>query len=111
MMACTSPALIVRSMPFRICRPATVACRFLISSNGILNLTDASFQTDSQQLLGFHCEFHGQLAKNFFAEAVHDHGNRVFRGDAALPAIEDLVLADLRGGSFMLHLRRGVLHF
>src|ERR1035438_8873889 len=111
MMACTSPALMDRSMPLRISRPATLACRFLISSNDIVSLSDASFETDSKQLLGFHGELHGQLAEDLFAEAVHDHGDRVFGGNAALPAIENLVFADLRSGCLVLHLRRRILHF
>src|ERR1035441_5397924 len=136
MMACTSPALMDRSMPLRISHPATLACRFLISSNDIVSLSDASFETDSKQLLGFHGELHGQLAEDMFAEAVHDHGDRVFGkhvfrelpmefaeedlfaeavhdhgdrvfgGNAALPAIENLVFADLRSGCLVLHLRR-----
>src|SRR5579863_6755118 len=109
MMACTSPALMDRSMPFRISRPATVACRFLISSNDMVNLSDTSFQADSQQLLGFHRELHWQLAKHFLTETVHDHRHRIFCGDAALPAVENLVFADLRSGRLMLHLRRRVL--
>src|SRR5579871_5651503 len=109
MMACTSPALIDRSMPFRISRPATVACKFLISSNGMLS--NASFQADAQQLLSFYRKLHGQLAKHFLAKAVHDHRHGIFSRNAALPAIENLVFADLRGGSFMLHLRRRILYF
>src|ERR1022692_1205422 len=111
MMACTSPAFRTKSMPLRISRPATLACRFLISSNDIVSLSDASFETDSKQLLGFHGELHGQLAEDLFAEAVHDHGDRVFGGNAALPAIENLVFADLRSGCLVLHLRRRILHF
>src|SRR5690349_5460725 len=102
MMACTSPELMDRSMPFRISRPATVACRFLISSNDMFRLSDTSFETHAQQFLGFHRELHGQFAEHFLAEAVHDHRYRVFRRDTALPAVENLVFPDLRGGCFVL---------
>src|SRR6476469_3029125 len=115
-MACTSPAFTVRSMPFRISRPATFACRSLISSNGISSngirsLTNASFKADSQQLLGFHGEFHGKLAEHFLTEAVHDHRDRVFGRDAALPAIENLVFPDLGGRRLVLHRGRRVFDF
>src|SRR4030095_13166617 len=44
-------------------------------------------------------------------EPVDNHRNCVFRGDAALTAVENLVFADLGGGRLMLNLGRGVLHF
>src|SRR6266851_2603330 len=86
MMACTSPAFTVRLMPFRISRSPTLACRSLISSSAIrlYLLTNASFETDSEQFLGFHGELHGQFAEDFLAEAVDDHRHRVFAGNAAL---------------------------
>src|SRR5580658_143295 len=111
MMACTSPALTVKSMPFKISRPATVACRFLISSSDMFKLSDAAFEADSEQLLSLHGELHGQFAEDFLAEAMHDHGDRVFGRDTALAAVENLVFADLRSGGLVLHLRRSVLDF
>src|SRR6185437_12741394 len=105
MMACTSPAFTVRLMPLRISRSPTLACRSMISSNGItVFLTDASFQTDSEQFLRFHGELHGELAEDLFAEAVYDHADGVLGRDAALAAVKDLVLADLGGGGLMLDL-------
>src|SRR5438270_9561162 len=68
MMACTSPALTVRSMPFRISRSPTVACRFLISSSDMYDLSDAAFETHAQQLLRFHRELHRELFEDLFAE-------------------------------------------
>src|SRR5215510_6383556 len=112
MMACTSPAAILRSRPFRICLPATVTWRFWISSiltfflSGIS--TDAAFEADADELLGFDGEFHGELLQHFLAEAVDDQGHRVLGRQAALPAIEELVLADLRGRRLMLDARRAV---
>ena len=58
----------------------------------------------------FDGEFHRQLAEDFFAEAVDDHRNRVFGRDAALIAVENLVLADFRGAGFVLDLRARVVH-
>src|SRR5437879_6458459 len=74
-------------------------------------LSHASFQAHAQKLLRLNCKFHRQLAENFLAESVDDHVHRILSGQAALVAIEDLVLADFRGGCFMLDLRGGVLHF
>src|SRR5450432_1406538 len=118
MMACTSPAFTVRVMPFRISRSPTLACRSFISSNAIRLLalswltwlTHASFETHAEQFLRFHGELHGELAENFLAESMHDHGHGIFARDAALAAVEDLVFADFRGGGFVFYLRRGVAH-
>src|SRR5687768_9678005 len=109
MMACTSPAFTLRSIPFRISLPSAWTCRFLISS--ICPLSNRTFEAHTQQFLGFHREFHRQLAEDFLAEAADDHVDRVLRLEAALPAVEDLVLADLRRRRFVLHLRRGVADF
>jgi hypothetical protein len=38
------------------------------------------------------------------AETIDDHVNRVFRRNAALPAVKKLILADLWGRSLVLHL-------
>src|SRR6516162_3720529 len=113
----TSPSPMVRSMPLRISWPSAFACRFLICSKLILlsslpfPLSDTAFQTHTQQLLRFHGEFHGQLAKHALAEAVHDHRNGVFRFQSALAEIKELVLANFRGRGFVLHARAGVFHF
>src|SRR5512142_2617688 len=89
------------------------AWRLLISSivsNCCLSLPDAAFQTDSELLLRFDRELHRQLAEHFPAEAVDDHRHGILGGDASLLAIEELVLADLRRGRFVLHARRRVPH-
>src|SRR5215831_6241814 len=132
MIAWTSPAPTERSMPFRISRPSlNRACRLLISS--ILTplpiaargrparmrargprsqgSPDAAFEADGQQLLGLDGKFHRQLFEHLLAEAVDDQRYRVFRAEAALPAIEQLVLADLRCRRFVLDPGRGVAHF
>src|SRR6266571_4161315 len=109
MMACTSPARTVRSTPRRISRPSTEAWRFFISSMACLRprsprglrpglvhrLPNTAFQTDAEQPLRLHGELHGQLLEDFPAEAVHDHADGVLGRQAALLAVEDLVLTDL----------------
>src|SRR3546814_13246660 len=109
-MACTSPASIVRSIPFRIGLPSTVACRFLISSmlrsdprnTCRFELTDAAFQRDADQLLRLDGELHGELLHDLAAEAVHHQGDGVLLRQAALAAVEQLVLAGARGGRLVL---------
>src|SRR5688572_16893398 len=114
MMAWTWPRSTVRSTPRRISRPSTLACRFWISSRcdiayRPLSSADRAFQADRQQLLGLHRELHRQLAEDLLAEAVDDHRYRVLGLDAALVAVEDLVLSDLGGRRLVLHLRGGIL--
>ena len=60
-----------------------------------LYLTDAAFQAHTQKFLRFDSEFHRQFLEHFLAEAIHDHVDRVLRGDAARIAIENLVFTDL----------------
>src|SRR3954447_9772967 len=108
MMACTSPGFTVRAMPRRISFSPAFARRSLISSISTPKseicaaarrpLPDAAFQAHAQQLLRFHGELHRELLEHFLTEAVHDHRDRVFRVEAALLQVEDLVLADLRRG-------------
>src|SRR6478609_7824064 len=78
MMACTSPAFTVRSIPRRISLPPAFACKFLICRIGFsTRLSNASLQADAQKFLCLNGKFHGQLAKDFLAEAVHDHADGV----------------------------------
>ena len=58
------------------------------------DLADASFQTHAQQLLGFDGKLHGKLSKDLFAKAVDNQRNRLFRGNAALLAVKELILTD-----------------
>src|SRR4029077_14396248 len=99
MIACTSPLGISRSTPVRISRAATRSWRFSIF-NIVLMLsrsTDRAFEAHVQQFLRLDREFHRQLLEHLAAEPVHDHVDRVLFVETALPAIEQLVLADLRG--------------
>src|SRR5690349_21411036 len=106
MMAWTSPGLMVRLTPFRICFPSTPAWRFLISSMDRFFMSiqqiengsaDAAFEAYAEQLLRFDGELHRQLAEDFLAKAVHNHVDGVLRRNAALVAVKNLVFANLRG--------------
>src|SRR5215472_14638027 len=109
MTAWTSPARTVRSTPRRISLPATEAWRFSTSRSGDVTSAHRSFERDAEQLLRLDRELHRQLLEDDLAEAVDDHVDRLFRGDAALLEVEDLVLADLRRGRFVFHLGRRVV--
>ena len=54
-------------------------------------------------------ELHRQFPEDLFTEATHNHVDRIFFGDAALFAIEDLILANLRRRCLVLDARRAVL--
>jgi hypothetical protein len=71
--------------------------------------THRTFEADFQQLLGFHREFHRQLAEHLLAESVDDQRHRVFLGDATRAAIEQLVVRNLGRGRFVLDRRTGML--
>src|SRR5262249_31554644 len=71
---------------------------------------DAAFQTHPEQLLRLDGELHRQVEEDLLAEAVDDQVDGVLGREAALLAIEDLVLADLRRRSLVLHLRGAVAH-
>ena len=73
-------------------------------------LADAAFQFQLYQPLCFDRKFHRQFLEDFFAEAVDDEADRVFFGESALHAVENLVFADFCGGRFVFDLRRRVLH-
>src|SRR6516165_2818829 len=103
MIACTSPPFTERSMPCRISRPsASCACKSLISSIGTTAVmappsADAAFEAHGEQLLCFDREFHRWLFERFLAKSVDDQRHGVLGAQSALPTIEQLVLADLRG--------------
>src|SRR5579862_10045579 len=54
--------------------------------------SDAAFEADRQQLLRFDRELHRQFLQDVLAEAVDDQRERVLVLDAALAAIEQLVV-------------------
>src|SRR5512135_2739278 len=114
MMACTSPAFTSRSTPCRICLSPTLTFSCLMLSMDDVMVrdrsADAALEADSKQFLGLDREFHRQLLEHFLAETIDDHRYRVLGGYAALHAVEQLVLADARGGGFVLDLRARVAH-
>src|SRR6185312_6589270 len=63
-----------------------------------------------EQVLRLDGELHRQFLEDGLAEAAHDHVHRILLGDAALQAVEELVLADLRGARLVLDRRGGILH-
>src|SRR6516162_2064917 len=117
MIACTSPGFTKRSIPRRISRPsASRACRLRISSIGAavvitLPSTDAAFEAHGEQLLRLDCEFHRQLLEHLLAKAVDNQRDRILGAQTTLAAIEELIVADLRGRRLVLDAGRRVAHF
>src|SRR5207245_3380850 len=58
---------------------------------------DAPFQAHAQQLGGLYGEFHREVLEDLLAEPVDDHRHGVVARQAALLAVEELLVADLRG--------------
>src|SRR5258708_3843754 len=110
MMACTSPLFTVSDSPWRISRSSTRTCRFLTSSNDILifpkSSSNRSFKTDRDQLLRFHRKFHRQLLQHGLYKTTDHEADGFFLTQAALHAVEQHVLGNLRGGRFVLEQRR-----
>ena len=73
-----------------------------------IHLPNTALQANPQQLLRLDGEFHRQFGEDFLAEAVDDHGDGVFRGNPALVAVENLVLADLGSRSLVLDVGGGI---
>src|SRR5262245_57655598 len=131
MMACTSPGFTVSDSPWRISRSSTRTCRSLTSSNDINLLplmphphrrqrrtgsraevlSNRTFEADRDQLLRFHRKFHRQLLQHVLYKAVDHEADSFFLAEAALHAVEQHVLGDLRRGCFMLERRRRILGF
>src|SRR4029450_4601250 len=127
MMACTSPCGRVRSRPFRISRPSTLTCRFLISSIRVFSkplmmtlvymlaavggpaLADAPLEADADQLLRLGHELHGEMLEHIAHEAVDDERHRFLSRESALQTVEQLVVGDLGGGRLVLEGRGRVL--
>lgn len=61
-----------------------------------------AFEVDLQQLLGLDGELHGQLVHYLLGVAVDDEPHDLLGGNAALLAVEDLLLVDLGGGGLVL---------
>src|SRR5690554_5213375 len=113
MMAWTSPALTERLRPFSMFLPSTDACKSLISSIVIIwvSLANAAFEADTKQRLCFDSKFHGQFFENFFTVTIHNHRDRVFRRQATLHGVEQLIFANTRSSGFVLDMSRRILDF
>src|SRR5260370_4995447 len=103
MMAWISPALTVRSRPWRIFRPAISARRPRISRSGVIGnclrymvdttpSPDAAFQRDRDQLLRLNREFHRQLLQHVLDKAVDDNADGFLLAQPRLHAVEQHVL-------------------
>ena len=66
-------------------------------------LSHAAFETHTKELLGLNGKFHRELIDDILGIAIDDEVDGVFGGDAALVAIEDLILTDFGGRGFVLH--------
>lgn len=74
--SCISP-LKQRTLGERFARRySTTAVR---TCGSFLKLPDTAFEADAEQFLRLDGKLHGQLAKDFLAEAVDDHADGVFR--------------------------------
>ena len=71
--------------------------------------SDRSFQADGEQILRLDRELHRQLLEHGLAEAADDHVHGILAVDAALQAVEELVVADLRGARLVLDGRARIL--
>jgi hypothetical protein len=57
-------------------------------------LSDAAFEAHAEQLLRLDRELHRELLEYLLAESADDHRHGVLGGEAALAALEELLLAD-----------------
>src|SRR5688500_9412938 len=79
------------------------------ASAGRVRSPHRALEAHFQQLLSLHRELHRQLAEHLLAEAVDDQRHRVLLPESARAAVEQLLVADLRGGRLVLDGRRRVL--
>ena len=70
-----------------------------------------AFKRYAEQLLSFDGEFHRKLSEHFLTEAAHDHVHCIFRRNATLIAVEDLIFPNLRCRRLMLYGSSWVLDF
>src|SRR5262245_9878570 len=106
--ACTSPTGTSRLRPLRIVLPAAATVRSeILSRDSVISVPSAhrAFEAHAQQVLRFHGKLHRQFFEDALAEAADNHVDRILLTQAPLLAIEQLVVADARGGCFVL--RRG----
>ena len=66
-------------------------------------LPHAAFEGDAEEALGFDGKFHWELLHHVAGVTVDDESHGVFGANAALVAVENLVLIDFTGSGLMLH--------
>ena len=69
-----------------------------------------NFRGRQKAVLRLYRKFHRELVDDLLGISINDEAYSIFGADAALVAIENLVLIHFRGGSLMLHSRRIVIH-
>src|SRR5215510_13755543 len=69
---------------------------------GSAALPDRPLKADRDQLLRLDRKLHRQLLQHVLDEAVDHERHRLLLGEAALHAVEQHVLGDLRGGRLMI---------
>src|SRR5438067_10495732 len=89
-------------------RRAPNSSRVMVSS--LMASADAAFEADGEELLRLDGELHRQFLQDLLAEAVDDQRQCVLVGEAALAAIEQLVVGNLRGRRLVLDTRGWVMH-
>jgi hypothetical protein len=71
------------------------AARCIDGNHERMGSADAPFETDADEFLRFDRELHRQLLQHLAAEAVDDHRDGLLLRQAALQAVEQLIVADL----------------
>ena len=89
-------------MPLRICKTFTnnsyiaiLQIKIILIDNQFSLSANCSFKRYAEQLLGLDGELHGQLVEHILGIAVDDQPHSLLHGNAALVAVEELVLTDL----------------
>ena len=73
-----------------------------------MSLSDAALELEAHQLVNLLSELERELVEDLLAEAADDEADSLLHVDAALLAVKELVLPDLRGTCLVLHAGRGV---
>mmetsp|Transcript_11554 Transcript_11554/g.32417 ORF Transcript_11554/g.32417 Transcript_11554/m.32417 type:complete len:548 (+) Transcript_11554:2714-4357(+) len=73
-------------------------------------LSHRALELQTHELVHLCRKLQWQLVEHLPTEPRDDHSHRLLRADAALLEVEELILANLGRGSFMLDLRRRVPH-
>ena len=66
-------------------------------------LIPPNFRGRQKAVLRLYRKFHRELVDDLLGISINDEAYSIFGADAALVAIENLVLIHFRGGSLMLH--------